>query len=322
MKTCSSIAALLLSLVIAPPASRANDAATVVAKAPAVQSGEAPYPVDHEAPLEPTEQPDRITQTYTRLRVEFNGIRKDRVPAFLYLPKGAGGGFGAAAYDGKTHPAILLQYGSGGNKNTNYIVALGEQFVNRGFIVLTIDVPKHGERKPKTVQGLAGMFAETGMFPWYCGDYSRAIDYLMTRKDVDRDRVGYAGISWGAITGIVFVAHEPRVRAMASIVGGGNFIAAIHGEVPEETREQSRRVDPCCHVALIAPRPLLLLNVTKDQLVPQFFSESLHKAAGDGPSITKRWVETDHFFSGVDRYAILDQVVGFMEDGLRVAKGK
>jgi fermentation-respiration switch protein FrsA (DUF1100 family) len=140
----------------------------------------------------------------------------------------------------------------------------------------------------------------------------------MTRKDVDRDRVGYAGISWGAITGIVFVAHEPRVRAMASIVGGGNFLAAVHGEVPEETREQSRRIDPFYHVSLIAPRPLLLLNVTKDQLVPQFFAESLHKAAGDGPSITKRWVETDHFFTGVDRYAILDQVVAFMEKGLGV----
>ena len=185
---------------------------------------------------------------------------------------------------------------------------------------MTIDVPHHGERKPKTVSGVAGMFSETGMFPWYCGDYSRAIDYLMTRGDVDRTRVGYAGISWGAITGVVFVAHEPRIRAMASIVGGGNFLGAIHGEIPEETREQSRRTDPVYHVALIAPRPLLLLNVTKDQLVPQFFSEALHKAAGDGPSVTKKWVETDHFFTGVDRYAILDEVVAFMEKGLDVKK--
>ena len=107
---------------------------------------------------------------------------------------------------------------------------------------------------------------------------------------------------------------------MASIVGGGNFLGAIHGEIPEETREQSRRTDPIYHVALIAPRPLLLLNVTKDQLVPQFFSEVLHQAAGDGPSVTKKWVETDHFFTGVDRYAILDQVVAFMERGLDVEK--
>ena len=85
------------------------------------------------------------------------------------------------------HPAVLLQYGSGGNKSTNYIVALGEQFVARGFVVLTIDVPSRGERRVSRRQGAAGRrcFAR-GMFPWYLGDYSRAIDYLSARPDVDR----------------------------------------------------------------------------------------------------------------------------------------
>ena len=32
-----------------------------------------------------------------------------------------------------------------------------------------------------------------------------------------------------------------------------------------------------------------------------------HEAAGDGPGVVKRWVETDHFFNGVDRYAMLDE---------------
>ena len=50
--------------------------------------------------------------------------------------------------DGKAkHPAVLLQYGTGGNKSTNYITELGRQFVARGFVVLTIDVPNRGERR-------------------------------------------------------------------------------------------------------------------------------------------------------------------------------
>ena len=271
------------------------------------EKAEVPYRVDHEAPLEPAERVERQTSDFTRLRVEFNGIRGDRVPAFLYLPRGK-----QAAL-----PAVLLQYGSGGNKSTNYIVALGEQFVRRGFIVLTIDAPLRGERKPRDVQGWQRVLAESGRFLWYLGDYSRSIDYLVTRPEVDGRRIGYAGISWGAITGITFVAHEPRVRAMASIIGGGNFLGPLRVELADETIEAARRIDPIHHVALIAPRPLLPLNATRDQLVPRFFAESLHTAAGDAASVTKRWLDTDHFFRGVDRQAVLDEVVDFMEQSLR-----
>src|SRR5688572_9804699 len=71
----------------------------------------APYRVDHTAPLDATERLVTETPKYAQYRVEFNGIRGDRVPAFVYVPR-----------DGKAvHPAVLLQYGSGGNKSTYYI---------------------------------------------------------------------------------------------------------------------------------------------------------------------------------------------------------
>ena len=265
-----------------------------------------PYPVDHDAPLDPEERVVEQADTYTKLRVEFNGIRKDRVPGFLYVPR-----------DGKkTHPAVLLQYGSGGNKKTNYIVALGQQFVGHGFVVLTIDSPNKGERRVKTGGGLLEALSRQGQFRWYCGDYSRAVDYLVTRPEVDPDRVGYAGVSWGAITGITFAAHDERIKAVASIVGGGNFMGTIADKVqmPPEVVEMARSFDPVYHVALIAPRPLLLLNVTKDQLVPRFFAESLQNAAGEGAK--KVWLDTDHFFRGIDRYAVLDDVINFMKESL------
>ena len=146
------------------------------------------------------------------------------------------------------------------------------------------------------------------------GDYSRAIDYLSARPDVDADRIGYAGISLGAITGLTFVAHEPRVRAMASIVGGANFLGPLKVEIDADVRKSAERIDPFYHVAMIAPRPLLLLNATRDQLVPRFFSDQLHKAAGEHAK--KVWLETDHFFTGVDRYAVLETVIDFMQENL------
>ena len=273
-------------------------------QAPSTRPDAPPYPVDHDAPLDVAEKLVTDAKDHAQYRVEFNGIKGDRVPAFLYVPKDA-----KAA-----HPAVLLQYGSGGNKTTNYIVALAQQFVARGFLVLTIDVPNRGERRIRGPRSALESLLGGGTFLQTLGDYSRAVDYLVGRDDVDRDRVGYAGISLGAITGLTFVAHEPRVRAMVSIVGGANLLGMLKVEIDPEVRKASEKIDPFYHVALIAPRPLLLLNATRDQLVPRFFGEQLHKAAGEHGK--KVWVETDHFFNGVDRFEVLETVIDFMQESL------
>ena len=61
-------------------------------------------------------------------------------------------------------------------------------------------------------------------------------------------------------------------------------------------------------------RPLLLLNVTKDQLVPRFFADSLHNASG--PNTTELWLDTDHIFSTVDRQDLGRTVIRFVQDNL------
>src|SRR5687768_14312076 len=84
-------------------------ASTSFAAAPLTRPTTRPYLVAHDKPLEAVEKMLTSTADYTHYRVEFNGIR-GRVPAFLYVPN-----------DGrKAHPAVLLQYGSGGSKKTNY----------------------------------------------------------------------------------------------------------------------------------------------------------------------------------------------------------
>jgi dienelactone hydrolase len=267
----------------------------------------APYTSDHDKPLRPSEERVHEADAYTQYRVEFNGIKGDRVPGYLYVPK-------RRPDAAKTPlPAILLQYGIGGNKNTNYIVAIGKQFAARGYVVLTIDSPNVGERKTpgkRTLGVLALMGGEPIMHT--CSDYSRAIDYLVARPEVDRERVGFVGISWGAITGITYVAYDPRIKAMASMVGGGNFFGDFTPEAAAKAaREGSRSTDPVYHVARIAPRPLLFINVTKDQLILKPWAESLHRAAGPSAKVT--WLETDHYFRSLDRGKVCESVIDFMD---------
>lgn len=282
-------------------------------------AAKAPFTMAHTAPLHGKDAVDQEADNHTRYRVEFNGIKEDRVPGFLYVPKGKPDSAAAP------HPAILLQYGTGGNKKTDYIVAIGKQFVGRGFVVLTIDSPGCGERRSqdKKAGGINGILGKAApeQIMHFCSDYSRAVDYLATRPEVDKDRLGYVGVSWGAITGITYVAYDPRIKAVGSMVGGGNFLGRYTPEAAAEAaREGSTSSDPVFHVARIAPRPLLFINVTKDQLIAKPWAESLHKAAGEGSKVV--WLETDHYFKNLDRTAVCASVIDFMEKGVATGRGK
>jgi uncharacterized protein len=263
-------------------------------------SAQPPYRVAHDAPLKAEEKLLEEKEHYALHRVEFNGIAGDRVIGHLYLPKALKG----------RRPAVLVQHGIGDKKQSA-----------KGVVALAIDAPNRGERRQPGKESVS-ILDPASVHEWFrqhCGDYSRALDYLATRSEVDAGRLGYIGFSWGAITGITFAAHDARVKALASIGGGGNFggylgLAGFSGD----GKQAPASLDPAHHIAAFAPRPLLLLNGRRDIIVPPAFASALHKAAGEGSRV--EWHDTDHFFSGMDREKILDSVAEFLKQSLETAK--
>ena len=86
-------------------------------------------------------------------------------------------------------------------------------------------------------------------------DVGRSIDYLESRPDIARDRLGFLGLSWGSAMAPLFLALEPRIKA-AVLLGPGFFMQAA---LPE--------ADP----VNFAPRvrmPVLMLNGRFDFLFP------------------------------------------------------
>lgn len=265
------------------------------------------FPVNHAAPLAATEQPMDGGEKFTKRLIHFNGIAGDRVPGHLYLPKHATG----------RRPAVLVQHGIGDKKKALYIVATCERLAGLGVIALAIDAPNRGDRHDKNAPGIS-FLNPAGVQKWFaqhCGDYSRAFDYLATRSDVDTARFGYVGFSWGAITGVTFGANDERIRVMTSI-GGGSLAGYL--ALPAKAGEKApASLDPADHIARFAPRPLLLINSTKDQLVLPVVARLLHAAAGPGAEV--KWYETDHFFNGIDRDAVLQSVAEYMQAKLEAA---
>ena len=42
-------------------------------------------------------------------------------------------------------------------------------------------------------------------------DVGRSVDYLESRPDIAKDKIGYIGLSWGAELAPLFLAVEPRI---------------------------------------------------------------------------------------------------------------
>lgn len=86
-------------------------------------------------------------------------------------------------------------------------------------------------------------------------DLGRTLDYLETRPDFDRDRIGYFGNSFGASTAFPPAALEERFKAMVLLSGGLTY----------------RDLAPEADVLNFLPRlttPVLMLNGEYDSLFP------------------------------------------------------
>ena len=86
-------------------------------------------------------------------------------------------------------------------------------------------------------------------------EYSRTIDYLETRKDMQADKVAYLGISWGGFMGGIIPAVEKRIKVVVLNVGGMEMERAL----PE--------VDQINYLPRVT-QPVLMLNGTYDMYFP------------------------------------------------------
>jgi dienelactone hydrolase len=102
-------------------------------------------------------------------------------------------------------------------------------------------------------------------------DLRRSVDYLETRPDIDKGRLAYYGISWGAIVGPIMLAVENRFKAAVFAAGGCD----------------NEKVLPEADPMNFAPRvkvPVLMINGRYDFVVPlETCQEPLFRLLGVPP---------------------------------------
>ena len=122
----------------------------------------------------------------------------------LYRPDNIGGG--------DTRAGILLCHGYTGVKDL-YLPDNAAALVAEGYVVLAFDYKGWGESEgPKNHLNPHGRVA----------DAQAALTFLALRPEVDADRLGVYGTSYGGATVVWLAAVDERVKCMVSVVGVGH----------------------------------------------------------------------------------------------------
>lgn len=234
-------------------------------------------------------------------RVEKRGYRIEKlvfesrpnffVTACLFLPSGGSG----------PRPAILNVIG---HTDIAFRAPSYQQLllnlVQKGFVVLAMDPIGQGERlqyyDPQLGRSLVGRPTQEHSYlgkqcflvgssaaHYFTWDGIRAIDYLVSRPEVDPARIGVTGISGGGTQTSYVAALDERVLAAAPtcyICGFQRLLESIGPQDAEQNfnRGLARGIDHADLLEVRAPRPTLVTATTRDFFSIQGARETVAEA--------------------------------------------
>ncbi len=201
-------------------------------------------------------------------KVVFESLPGVSVSGHLYLPEGS-----AARV-----PAILFYNGHWyeASKTLPDHQAFAIHMARSGFAVFSFDPFGQGERGVSTrdhrrVSSLLVGISQQGFAEY---ETQCALEYLLSRPEVDPKRIGMTGASGGGYNTWITASLDDRIRVAVPVVGTSQFALQIRF---------SRQVDwyraaEHCHfipglitfadnhelLAMAAPRPMLVINATTD----------------------------------------------------------
>jgi len=235
----------------------------------------------------------------------FYSEKNEKVPALIYKP----------VTGQKSYPVVIFLHGTGGNKDSKEITDVLYQLTKMGMMGVAIDARYHGARVPGGAYG-STEYTEAVYQAWKNTDPTkqthpflfdtsydlwRLVDYLITRPDVQANRIGMSGISMGGMETWMAASVDKRIKVVVLNISAQSFkwslenekwqgragtIKAAHEKVAKDLGDaaiNSKNVkalwdklipgitgefDCPSMIRLIAPRPLLVLSNEKDQNCP------------------------------------------------------
>ncbi|HJT77963.1 MAG TPA: prolyl oligopeptidase family serine peptidase, partial [Gemmataceae bacterium] len=233
-------------------------------------------PLPDKTPLEPRVTGVVERDAYRIEKVIFESRPRFLVTANLYVPKGKKpplpGVVGACGHSDNGKAADAYQSFAQGLTRLGYVVLIYDP-IGQGERLQYGHLPKPG--RPRVGVGehlyagnqqfLVGDFLGT----WRAWDGIRALDYLLTRPEVDPYRVGVTGNSGGGTLTTWLCGLDRRWAFAAPGCFVTTFRRNLENELPADTEQcppgaLARHLDHADFLAAMAPKPVLILGKEKD----------------------------------------------------------
>jgi dienelactone hydrolase len=217
------------------------------------------------------------------------------VPALVVVPKGRG-----------PFAGVIVQHGLPSTKED--FLPLGVDLARTGAVAILIDAPFNRPQQGRVRGDISLTPRDRDEQIQLIVDLRRAVDLLTVRPDVDRRRLAYAGVSYGAAMGGLLAGVEDRITAYMLAVGDGGLVSHFTG--PDDTdgplqrlaaadRERwlaaMRPIEPINFIGQAAPAALLFQAGTMDEAIPQEDARRYQQAASQPKEI--RWYEAGHMLN-------------------------
>jgi len=187
-----------------------------------------------------------------------------RMTANAYVPDGHG-----------KRPAVLCVHGHWRLAKSEPVVqARCIGLAKLGFFVLMVDAFGAGERGLQPALGeYHGEMVGATLFPVgrplsgiQVFENQRAVDYLLTRPEVDPDKLGITGCSGGGNQTMYAGAFDERLKAVVPVCSVGTYLAYLGAAccMCEVVPAAMSYTEEWGILSLVAPRALMVINATRD----------------------------------------------------------
>jgi dienelactone hydrolase len=197
--------------------------------------------------------------------------KSTRVFAYYARPESGDGPF----------PAMLLVHGGGGKAFREW----AELWAKRGYVALAMDLAGHGPDGARLPDGGPeqddhGKFRDFDdeevrqMWTYHAvAAVLRGHALLAAREEVDRDRIGVTGISWGGYLTCIVAGIDDRLKVAVPVYGCGflhedsAWITRFEKMSPEQRDRWVANFDPSRYLPGVRA-PILFVNGTNDFAYP------------------------------------------------------
>ncbi len=227
---------------------------------------------------------------------------------------------------------VLLHYW--GASDTSLERTIARRLAEAGVATVIMPLPYHLDRTPPgmvsgqkaiepDMQKLQATMTQSVL------DVRRTVDWIESRSEFDKNKIGIAGTSLGALVSALSFAVDQRFAASCYLLGGADIAHILwHSSRVVSQREELRRqgytegkvrvelagIEPLNFLSKADTRPSYVIAAKFDTVVPPADAEKLIGALGNAQST---WLDTGHYGGALVQNKLVRAVSGFFTQTFR-----